>query len=54
MTRFQIGCNKMILRREMPVERRLRDIRFLDDPIDADSPDAFAIEERAGGGEYMV
>ncbi|KVK51164.1 hypothetical protein L907_17370 [Agrobacterium sp. C13] len=54
MTRFQIGRNEVILRREMPVERRLRNIRFFDDPIYADSPDALAIEERAGGGEDMV
>ncbi|MOA06329.1 hypothetical protein D3C78_1259600 [compost metagenome] len=54
VTRLKIGCNEMILRREMPIERRLRNIRFFDDTIYADSPDALAIEECPSGGEDMV
>ncbi|GAA4163780.1 hypothetical protein GCM10023069_12780 [Shinella granuli] len=51
---LKIGRDEMVFRREVSIERRLCDVRFLDDAIYADSTNAFAVEKRSGGCDDLV
>lgn len=51
---LEIGCNEMVLGREVSIEGCLRNLRFFDDPIDANGADTFAIKKRSGGDKDLV
>src|SRR5205085_1315608 len=51
---FQEGNHEIVLRREMPVERRLGDARALDHLVDADSPNTAVREQLVGGFQYAI
>ncbi|TCN32944.1 hypothetical protein EV644_12314 [Kribbella orskensis] len=44
---IQIGNDQIVLAREMPVQRGARDMRFSDDPVDADRMQPLGIEQPA-------
>ena len=50
----EVGDDEVLLRREVPVHRGLRDPCTRHDQVDADRVEAALVEQRVGGGEKAL
>src|SRR5258708_7231298 len=54
MTGREVGTDELFLAAEVAIERCFRAVGTLDDAVDADAADAFAVEELIGCGQQPL